>query len=66
MADIEIFREFNLSRNSYFSIKDNGVELKSQILKYINGTLLTFQIKNNNVFSWNDAVKKLMHSLEGN
>ena len=66
VADIEIFREFNLSRNSYFSIKDNGVELKSQILKYINGTLLTFQIKNNNVFSWNDAVKKLMHSLEGN
>ena len=64
VSDIEIFREFDLSANSYFSIKDNGVELQSKLVKYINGTLKMSQIENNNIFSWEDAVNKLMHSLE--
>ena len=64
VSDIEIFREFDLSSNSYFSIKDNGVELQSKLVKYINGALKTSQIQNNNIFSWEDAVKKLMLSLE--
>ncbi|WP_416652684.1 glycosyltransferase [Candidatus Pseudothioglobus sp. Uisw_086] len=64
VSDIEIFREFNLSENSYFSIKDNGVDLQSKLFKYINGTLKTSQTENNNIFSWEDAVRKLMLSLE--
>ncbi|MDB9788608.1 glycosyltransferase [Candidatus Thioglobus sp.] len=64
VSDIEIFREFSLSENSYFSLKDNGVELQSKLLKYINGTLEISQVENNNIFSWHDAIKKLMHSLQ--
>jgi len=64
VSDIEIFKEFNLSKNSYFSIIDNGVELQSKLIKYINGALITSQLENNNIFSWDDSVYKLLESLE--
>ena len=33
VSDIEVFKEFNLSNDCYFSIKDNGEELRSKIIQ---------------------------------
>jgi O-antigen biosynthesis alpha-1,2-rhamnosyltransferase len=64
LSNIEIFREFNLNENNYFSINDKGSELRSKITQYVNGENFDVQVNNANILSWRDAVEDLITTLE--
>lgn len=63
LSNTEIFREFNLDDRSYFSIKDNGDELKKKILEITNNRNILNQIHNLKSHKWKDAVEDLIKAL---
>jgi O-antigen biosynthesis alpha-1,2-rhamnosyltransferase len=64
LSNIEIFREFNLNETSYFSLQDNGDELKSKIIQYLDDGNNGYQIHNNIKYKWKDAVEDLINTLK--
>jgi|APSaa5957512535_1039671.scaffolds.fasta_scaffold17595_4 O-antigen biosynthesis alpha-1,2-rhamnosyltransferase len=64
VSDIDIFREFNFSDDKYFSLQDNGHNLKLKILQHVNGQIEVSQTENNNkIYSWKESVESLIGSL---